>query len=74
MNSQTKPMMASGLGLATAAAMVAGAVALPITHSVANVPMPSISSAFTLLGHDDDWDDDHGHGNWSNWRDWCGWY
>ncbi|MBU3706921.1 MAG: hypothetical protein FGM50_09625 [Mycobacterium sp.] len=67
MNSQTKPMMASGLGLATAAAMVAGAVALPITHSVANVPMPSISSAFTLLGHDDDWDDDHGHGNWSNW-------
>ena len=60
MNSQTKPM-ASGLGLATAAAMVAGAVALPITQTVANVPMPSISSAFTLVGHDHGWDDDdHG--------------
>ena len=65
MNSQTKPM-ASALGLATAAAMVAGAVALPIAHSVANVPMPSISAAFTLLDSDHGWghdDDDYG---WSN--------
>lgn len=65
MNSQTKPMMASGLGLATAAAMVASAVALPITHSVASVPMPSISSAFTLLDHEDGWE--HGNGGWHNW-------
>ena len=64
MNSQTKPLMASGLGLATAAAMVASAVALPITHSVANVPMPSISSAFTLLDSEHEWE--HGHGNWGN--------
>ena len=68
MNSQTKPLMASGLGLATAAAMVASAVALPITHSVANVPMPSISSAFTLLDSEHEWDDDHGNGNWGNWN------
>ena len=64
MNSQTKPMMATGLGLATAAAMVAGAVALPIAHSVANVPMPSVASAFTLLDSEHEWE--HGHGNWSN--------
>lgn len=65
MNSQTKPMMATGLGLATAAAMVAGAVALPITHSVANVPLPSLSTAFTLLDSDHGWDHDDDHG-WSN--------
>lgn len=63
MNSQTKPMMASGLGLATAAAMVASAVALPITHTAASVPMPSISSAFTLTGH--------GHG-WGGGNGWSG--
>lgn len=66
MNSQTKPMMASGLGLATAAAMVASAVALPIAHTVANVPMPSISSAFTLLDSEHEWE--HGHGGWNNWN------
>ena len=66
MNSQTKPIMASGLGLATAAAMVASAVALPIAHSVASVPMPSISSAFTLLDHEDGWGNGNG-GGWSGW-------
>ncbi len=64
MNSQTKPVMATGLGLATAAAMVAGAVALPITHSSASIPMPSISSAFTLLDSEHGWE--HGNGNWGN--------
>lgn len=71
MNSQTKPMMASGLGLATAAAMVASAVALPVAHSVANVPLPVLSSAFTLVDHDHGWDSDEyqGNGNGGFWSD-----
>lgn len=71
MNSQTKPMMASGLGLATAAAMVASAVALPIAHSVANVPLPVLSTAFTLVDHDHGWDSDEyqGNGNGGFWSD-----
>lgn len=66
MNSQTKPMMASGLGLATAAAMVASAVALPIAHSVASVPMPSMSSAFTLLDSEHHWNNGNGNSFWDS--------
>ena len=66
MNSQTKPMMASGLGLATAAAMVASAVALPITHSAATLPMPSISSAFTLVDSEHHWNNGNGNSFWDS--------
>ncbi|MGV1088849.1 MAG: hypothetical protein ACOYBX_12770 [Mycobacterium sp.] len=64
MSSQTKPMMAAGMGLATAAAIVASAIALPVSHGLATASLPSLSSAFTLM------DSEHGngedHGNWSN--------
>ena len=67
MTSQTKPMMASGLGLATAAALVASAVALPVVHNMADVKMPALSSAFTLVDHEDGWEGGWGNGNGHNW-------
>jgi len=67
MNSQTKPMMTTGMGLATAAAMIASAVALPISHSMAGAPIPALSSAFTLVDHEHGWS--NGNSNWGNWGD-----
>ena len=49
MSSQTKPMMSTGMGLATAAAMVAATVAIPVAHKLADVQIPAFSSAFTLV-------------------------
>ena len=69
MTSQTKPMMASGLGLATAAALVASAVALPAVHNMADVQMPSLSSAFTLVDSEHHWEGGWGNGNGHHWSD-----
>lgn len=67
MTSQTKPTMASGLGLATAAALVASAVALPVVHNMADVQMPSLSSAFTLVDSEHHWEGGWGNGNGHDW-------
>lgn len=68
MNSQTKPLTVTGMGLATAAAIVASTVALPISHGLATAPMPSLSRAFTLVDSEHDWE----HGNGSMWSNWSG--
>ena len=62
MNSQTKPMMAAGMGLATAAALVASAIVLPVSHGMATAPISSISSAFTLVDSEHGWGNDHSNG------------
>ncbi len=65
MSSQTKPMMSTGMGLATAAAMVAATVAIPVAHKLADVQIPAFSSAFTLVDSEHHWS----NGNAGNWSD-----
>lgn len=75
MNTQANPLMMTGIGIATAAAIVAAVPTLPMAGLGPVAAAPSISSHFTLLSDSHHWESDdaegedgeheHHHGDWN---------